>query len=573
MSRSSAPPTRRSLGRPTAAAAILLAAAALPAGGTAALLAARVHDAPAPATTTAAPDSVPLYDGLGDHRRPVATRSEAAQAYFDQGLRLQYAFNHEEAIRSYEEALRHDPGCAMCRWGLALASGPNINAPMSPEAGERARDAIAEARTLSRDGPEDERAWIEALAARYADDPSAPRPSLDSAYARAMEALAEAHPDDPDALTLYAASLMNLSPWNYWTGDFGDRRPRPDTPRILASLERALEIAPEHPGACHYYIHAVEAGHPEKAVPCAERLAELMPAAGHIVHMPGHVYIRVGRYADAVRTNEHAVHADETYIADRRPGGLYPAAYYPHNYHFMAFAATMAGMGDRAMGAARRVAPKVPVEVAREIPWIQNIVVLPQLTAVTFGRWEEVLDAPMPPSDLDNATALAHYARGVAFAATGRPDEAEAEAEALRRVAGRTGAGDAEPSDPTVVVAIAEHALAGEVALRDGRPADAVAHFEAAAELEDGMLYEEPPLWHHPVRHALGRALLEAGRPDEAERRYREDLAKYPANGWSLHGLAAALEAQGRDDEAREARAAFARAWGDADVELTASRL
>ncbi|MFW6193174.1 MAG: tetratricopeptide repeat protein, partial [Gemmatimonadota bacterium] len=396
---------------------------------------------------------------------------------------------------------------------------------------------------------------------------------LDSAYARAMEALADDHPDDTDALTLFAASLMNLSPWNYWTGDFGDRRPRPDTPGILAALERALELDADHPGACHYYIHAVEAGEPEKAVACAERLADLMPAAGHIVHMPGHIYIRVGRYADAVRTNEHAVHADETYIADRRPGGLYPTAYYPHNYHFMAFAATMAGMGEKAMWAARRVAPKVPVEVAREVPWIQNIVVLPQLTAVTFGRWDEALDAPMPPADLDNATALAHYARGVAFAATGRPEEAAAEAEALSEIAARTDAGDAEPSDPTVVVAIAGHVLAGEIALREDRAGEAVGHLEAAARLEDGMTYEEPPLWYHPVRHALGRALLEAGRPGEAERRYREDLAKFPDNGWSLHGLAVALEAQGRGEEAREVRATLDRAWRDADTRLTASRL
>ncbi len=518
-------------------------------------------------------DSVPLYDDLGRHGRPVTTDSERAQAYFDQGLRLQYAFNHAEAIRSYREALRLDPGCAMCWWGIALAHGPNINAPMSPEAGTEAWNAIHHARELAPEATEAERRLIEALAARYAADPGAARAPLDSAYARAMERVWERHPDDADVLTLYAASLMNLSPWNYWTGGYDDRKPRPDTPKVLAALERALELDADHPGACHYYIHAVEAAYPEKAVDCAERLAGLMPGAGHIVHMPGHIYIRVGRYADAVRTNEHAVHADETYIQDQRPGGLYPAAYYPHNYHFMAFAATMAGMGEKAMEAARRVAPRVPHEVARDVPFVQNIVVLPRLTAVTFGRWEEVLEAPMPSEELLNATALAHYARGVALAATGREEEAAAELEALRRLARTHEAHEAPADDPRVVLAIGEHMLAGEIALRAGRAEEAVPHFERAAALEDAMLYEEPPLWYHPVRHTLGRALLEAGRPEEAERRYREDLLRFPDNGWSLIGLARSLEAQGREAEAREARSAYRAAWTDADGELSGSRI
>lgn len=553
-----------------------------------------VRDRPAvprPAPTTVAPaaptpvaDSVPLYDDLGRHHRPVTVRTARAQAYFDQGLRLQYAFNHGEAIRSYREALRLDPGCAMCWWGIALAHGPNINAPMGPEAALEAWNAIhhaleaAEAEAGGRTAAGGsatavERELIEALAARYAPDPAAERAPLDSAYARAMEAVRERHPDDTDVLTLYAASLMNLSPWYYWTGSYDDRKPRPDTPKILAALERAIELDPDHPGACHYYIHAVEAAHPRKAVACAERLAGLMPGAGHIVHMPGHIYIRVGRYADAVRTNEHAVHADESYIRDQRPGGLYPAAYYPHNYHFMAFAATMAGMGEKAMRAARRVAPKVPFEVARDVPFVQNIVVLPQLTAVTFGEWETVLSEPMPSEELVHATALARYARGVALAATGRAEGAAAELAAVRRIADAAAAHDAPADDPKVVLAIAEHMLAGEIALRGGRAGEAVPHFEAAARLEDAMLYEEPPLWYHPVRHALGRALLEAGRPAEAERRYREDLARFPDNGWSLVGLARSLEARGKDEEARRVRAAYGTAWKDADVELTTSRI
>ncbi len=516
------------------------------------------HDSPA--------SGVPLYANLGSLHREIATDVPLAGRYFDQGLRLQYAFNHAEAIRSYREALRHDPACAMCWWGIALALGPNINASMSPEAAEDARQAIGQARGLVRD--DRERTLVEALAERYADSDPAARAKLDSAYARAMGEVAERYPDDPDALTLHAAALMNLSPWNYWTGDYGSREPRQDTPRILSRLQSALDLKRDHPGACHYYIHAVEAAHPQRAVECADRLAALMPGAGHIVHMPGHIYIRVGRYADAVTANEHAVHADESYISDQRPGGLYPAAYYPHNYHFMAFAATMAGMGDKALWAARQVAPKVPLDVAREVYWVQNIVVFTQLTQVTLGRWNELLAEPMPPSDLPVATVMAHYARGTAFAATERRAEAEA---ALRHVE-RIAAEHADDEVLTLITGVARHALAGEVALRSGDAGRAVTHFEAAAKLEDEMLYEEPPLWYYPIRHSLGRALLEAGRPADAERAYRQDLRRFPENGWSLFGLAMALEAQGRDTDARQIRDRFEAAWQRADLTLTASR-
>jgi tetratricopeptide (TPR) repeat protein len=519
----------------------------------------------------AASDSVPLYDNLGSYHRPVNTGLERAQAYFDQGLRLQYAFNHAEAIRSYEEAVRLDPGCAMCWWGIALALGPNINAPMDSASGARAFESIRRAEQLVAQGTASERALISALIERYARVPTAERAPLDSAYASAMSVVAQSFPTDPDALTLYAASLMNLSPWHYWTGDYANREPRPDTPAMLENLEKALSLNPDHPGACHYYIHAVEAAYPESAVDCAERLAGLMPGAGHIVHMPGHIYIRVGRYADAVKQNEHAVHADETYIQDQNPRGLYPAGYYPHNYHFMWFAATMAGMSEKAMYAARMVAPKVPLEVAREIYWIQNVLILPMLTSVTFGDWENVLAAPMPPEELENATAMAHYARGIALAATGRGPEAAAELQSVQEIASRIGATD-ESEGPEIVVAIASHALAGEIALRTGDPDAAADHLAVAAKLEDGMVYEEPPVWYLPIRHTLGRALLEAGRAEEAEVAYREDLLRFPANGWSLEGLAQSLEAQGRDDEAAAVKGEFALAWRDADVDLAGSR-
>ena len=519
------------------------------------------HAHPQPASG----DGVPLYDNLGDHGHPITTASSEAQAYFDQGLRLQYAFNHAEAIASYGAALERDPDCAMCRWGIALANGPNINGAMDPEAGRQAFEAIREARARTEGTSEVERALIEALEKRYGPDPEADRIALDSAYARAMGEVAERFPEDPDALTLYAASMMNLRPWDYWSGDYGDRSPNPGTPQILAALERAIELDPENPGACHYYIHAVEAAHPERAVECADRLATLMPGAGHIVHMPGHIYIRVGRYIDAVRANEHAVHSDESYIQDRNPMGVYPAAYYPHNYHFMAFAATMAGMSGKAMEASRIVSPKVPKEVALEVVWIQNAIVFPHLTGVTFGRWEEVLSLPMPAPELYHATVMALYARGVAAAATG--DEAGS-SEALDRIDAVIAENDPRGENPALAIAV--HALNGEIALRGGDAAGAVSHFHAAADLEDAMLYEEPPLWYYPIRHSLGRALLEAGRPAEAETAYREDLARFPANGWSLFGLAKSLEAQGKDASATWAE--FETAWMHADVELTASR-
>jgi tetratricopeptide (TPR) repeat protein len=531
---------------------------------------AAVHQLPAP-VLSAASDTVPLYDNLGDHHREIRTADVQAQAYFDQGLRLQYAFNHAEAIRSYERAIQLDPQCAMCWWGIALAHGPNINAPMDSAAGVAARQAIDAALDLTRHGPAAEQALIQALDQRYAADPTAARAPLDSAYARAMEVVATSFPNDADALTLYAASLMNLSPWFYWTGDYANRQPRPDTPSILEALERALELDVNHPGACHYYIHSVEAAYPGKAVPCAERLAGLMPGAGHIVHMPGHIYIRVGRYADAVEQNEHAVHADETYIRDQNPRGLYPSGYYPHNYHFMWFAATMAGMREKALYASRQVATKVPLEVALQIYWIQNVFVLPQLTLLTFGDWEGVLSEPMPPTELENASAMSHYARGIALAALGRKPDAEAELRAIEAIAARTGATDTSEG-PELVVAIARHALAGEIAMRTGDPEIAVQRLRIASELEDGMVYEEPPVWYLPVRHSLGRALLEADLPSEAEKAYREDLERFPANGWSLIGLSLALEAQGRSAEAGAEREKFEVAWGQADTQLTGSR-
>lgn len=510
--------------------------------------------------------SVPLYSTLGTYHAPITAATPTVQAYFDQGIRLLYAFNHAESERAFLEGERLDPGCAMCAWGAALALGPNINAPMDSAAAVRARAAIDRALAAAGGVTPREAAYIHALATRYGAQPVAERAGLDSAYAQAMKDVAARFPDDPDAQVLHADALMNLSPWNYWTRE---GEPRPATPAILASLESVLDRMPEHPGACHLFIHAVEANIPERAVTCAERLASLMPGAGHIVHMPGHVYIRVGRYADAIDANRHAVHADEEYlegpIVTRH--GIYPQGYYPHNYHFMSFAAALAGNRKTAVMASRKVVETVSYDVARAVPWLEAITPIVYQTLVTFGRWDEILEEPVPPSDLRYTTGIAYYARGVAFAARGRWAEARAALDTVQAAYRVMPEGDNRLS-----LAIAGHSLRAEIALRQGLAADAVREFQAAADIEDGMVYTEPPTWFYPVRHSLGKALLAAGRPAEAEQAYREDLKRFPDNGWSLFGLAQSLEAQGRRAAAAEARQQFAQAWRVGDVRLVGSR-
>ena len=508
------------------------------------------------------PDSVPLYDNLGSFHRKVSA-SPIAQRYFDQGLRLYYAFNHPEAIRAFEEGARRDPGCAMCWWGVALALGPNINAPMDTASVAPAWAAVTKAKKASRNGTATERALIAALAKRYAADPATDRTKLDSAYASAARALVRTYPADDDVLALAAEAMMDLRPWNYWERDAS---PHSGTTELVGMLERVMARNPNHPGACHFYIHAVEAATPEKAVPCAERLAALMPGAGHLVHMPGHIYIRVGRYADAIKANEHAVHADESYISQERPPmGIYTGAYYPHNYHFMAFAAQLAGRSAKAIEAARIVTERVPLDMLAQVPFAQPIAVFHQLELQTFGRWDELLALPLPRSDLRFAAALAHFTRGMAFVATGKTDEARAALDTVETIA------QALAKDDTQVSAeIGAQVLAAELDARAGRNDEALRKLEAARELEDAMIYIEPPYWHQPVRHFLGALLLTMKRPAEAEQRYREDLKRFPNNAWSLAGLAASLRAQGKDGEAADADARLA-AVGP-DLKLTGSR-
>ena len=537
---------------------------------TAALLACAAPSSATESTAAAAPqknqsDTVPLYRNLGSHHKRISTKISAAQQYFDQGLRLVYGFNHAEAIRSFTRAAELDPTCAMCYWGIALAYGPHVNAPMDAASGVAAYATMQKARSLQSHATAPERAYIEALAQRYEADPPADRVRLDTSYSRAMGQVAKTYPKDLDAAALYAESLMDLRPWNYWRPD---GTPYPGTEEIVRQLERVISKNPNHPGACHYYIHAVEAVNPKAAVPCAERLARLMPGEGHMVHMPAHIYIRVGRWNDAIQANQHAIHSDEVFIEGQHPMGVYPLAYYPHNIHFLAFASTMAGRSAQAIEAADMLTSKVNLDAARQVGMLQEMLPYHVLTLTTFGKWDEVLAAPLPPDDIRFSYAMAQYARGVAHAAKAEWADAQA---ALNNVTA-SDAATPQGAEGKTALSIAVQALSGEIAVRRGEVDAAITHFEEAVKIEDAGLYFEPPKWYYPVRHSLGAALLKAGRSAEAETVYREDLRRFPENGWALFGLAQALRAQGKRDDATATEARFRKAWTDTDVTLTASR-
>ncbi len=514
------------------------------------------------------PDSVPLYSTLGDHHYAIATRVPLAQRYFDQGLRLYYAFNHAEAIRAFRAAQRLDPRCAMCYWGEGMAWGPNINLPMDSASGVAAWAATRRAVALAPRAPARERALIAALARRYAEVPPADRAALDSAWARGLADAARRWPRDAEIQVLHAEALMDLRPWNYWTAEGALQ---PGMAPALAALERVIAANPRHPGACHFYIHAVEAVHPERAVACAERLAGLMPGAGHLVHMPGHIYVRVGRYADAIHANEHAVHADETYIRDQRPGiGMYTAGYYPHNYDFLAFAAAMAGRRAQAIEAADRLATIAPPELVRApgMTFVQHHQARPLQLRVRFADWDGIRAMPAPDADLPHARGMWEYAQGRAQAAQGDVAAARASLERLRALAAdpRLDGLRLEFNPPRAILELASEVLAGHVDAAGGDTAGAVRHLERAVTLEDALTYGEPPEWTVPVREELGAVLLAAGRNAEAERTFREDLHRFPANGWSLAGLARALRAQGRGAEADRAVAELRAAWAGSDA-------
>ncbi|MGH0035722.1 MAG: tetratricopeptide repeat protein [Myxococcota bacterium] len=519
-----------------------------------------------------APDQPKLLDGLGGQKHPITTTSALAQRYFDQGLILTFGFNHEAAVRSFEAATRFDPECAMCFWGIALALGPNINAPMGPEAGARAYAAAQAATRLAPKASAAEQAYIAAVAARYASPPPQDRSALDRAYAEAMGKLHAAYPDDVDATVLYAESLMDLYPWDYWTDA---AEPREHTLEIVALLEESLAARPDHVGANHYYIHAVEEYYPEKAEAAADRLGALAPDAGHLVHMPSHIYYRLGRYDDALEINRRAVAADEAFFSWCRPDVFYRAAYYPHNIHFLWAAANAEGRSELAIMTARKLAAKTSEQLAA-LPFLEEFQAIPILTLVRFGRWDAVLGEPAPPEEHVYLQGTWHYARGMALLRTDRVDEAEAELARLRTLAN-------DPRAEALILAggtasartllgIATAHLEGEVWFARGDLDAAVSSLEQAVALEKSLVYMEPPPWYAPTRQYLGAVLLAADRAPEAESVYRADLEKYPGNGWSLFGLTRSFEAQGRDAEAAWAKQGFQTAWARADVELTSSR-
>jgi len=533
--------------------------------------AAQGHPHEIPGAGTAA--RAPLFD-LGTWHHVVATGSAEAQRYFDQGLLLAYGFNHAQAIAAFRQAAALDPECIMAYWGIALAYGPNINFPMDSTAEQPAWEALQKALALAPKANDAERAYVEALAKRYADprDPKRPsRASMDSAYADAMRAMWRGHPDDADAGTLFAEALMDLNPWNFWTLD---GKANPGTEEMVATLEAVLKRTPDHPGANHFYIHAVEASRtPGRATASAERLGRLAPEAGHLVHMPGHIWIRVGRYADAESVNVVAARIDSQYIAAHDPQGIYPMMYYPHNVHFIWSSACLEGRSAAAVEAARRLGPMVPVEMLRQMPMLEFVSPTVLYTLVRFGHWNEILAEPEPPMDLRFTRGMWHFARGLALAATGQIAQAKTARDSVAAIAAATPA-DALVSfnSSAALLRLAQHELAGEMAARAGTVDLAVNEFRQAIREEDALRYDEPPAWFLPVRQLLGAALLSAGRVRAAEAAYREDLVRFPENGWSLYGLAKCLRARKAVREAALVEARFRKAWARSDVTLTASR-
>jgi tetratricopeptide (TPR) repeat protein len=512
----------------------------------------------------------PRLQKLGNHVFPVTTKNKQAQLFMNQGLNLSYAFNHAEAGRAYREAARLDPDLAMAFWGEALALGPNINAPMDPNNEPKALEVIQKAVSLKAKATPREQALIDALVNRYsgrAED----RRARDVAYAEAMRKVHLQFPDDQDIAMLYVESVMDLRPWGYWTRD---GTPYERTSEIVALTEKVIARNANHPGALHLYIHLMEAYQADKAEPAADRLLTLMPAAGHMVHMPAHIYQRVGRYADATKSNEMAIAADEDYISQCRAQGLYPMAYYPHNLHFLWFAATAQGNSKLAVEAARKAASQVSDETLKAVPLLAGFRVVPYYALTRFGKWDEMLREPAPPASSVYMQGVWHYARGTAFLAKGQTDSAEQELAKLNALMADKALDQPlfSPNTGRAILSIAQEVLAGEIAGAKKNYDAAIAHLERAARLEDALVYTEPSEFHYPPRQALGAILLEAKRPAEAETVYWEDLRRNKDNGWSLFGLMQALKAQGNNDEAALVDARFKKAWERADVTLSASR-
>lgn len=527
------------------------------------LLLARTETRPfQPAPMRAAGGDVPLYRDLGTLSFKVGTRVARAQAYFDQGLRLAFAFNHAEAQRAFREAQRLDPACAMCAWGEALVLGPNINMPMLPEATAPAWDALQKALALAASAPERDRALIEALARRYSADPKAERAPLDAAYADAMQAAAKRFPQEDTVQALFAEALMDTQPWDFW--EAGGARPKGRTAELVATLERVLARNPSHPGAIHLYIHTVEASTtPERALPHARRLAALMPGAGHIVHMPAHIYYRIGMYRESLAANVQAMAVDERYFRTSPSDPLYKSAYYPHNIHFVMVSAQMGGDGARAIEAAGKLDRSMANEVVALFPSLQPIKAAPFTTHAQFSDAETILALPAPAEALAIVHAMRHYARAVAFAAKKDFPAAGREVDLLAKIEGET---DFKPYvDQGVpgreIVQVAKLVAKGRIADARGELDAAAQAYEEAIVIEDALSYMEPPFWYYPVRQSLGAVRLRQGRLEDAEKAFRDSLGRVRNNGWAIAGLAETYRAKGDRKAERAARKAYANTW------------
>ncbi|MBI5318962.1 tetratricopeptide repeat protein [Bradyrhizobium sp.] len=561
----------------TAAAEISLADPAIPLCGSSAasgpprMMMVRLAQTEVPraemSAATSAPDFAstepPLWGGLGSITYKITTANDQAQAYFNQGLRLAYAFNHDEAQRAFRKAQKLDPDCAMCFWGEAYVLGPNINLPMQENAIAPAYAAAQKAKSLAGKANPREQALIDAVAARYSSDPKAERPPLDKAYAAGMAKAAKQFPADNEIATLYAEAVMDLSPWDYWKP--GGREPNPQSVPIVPTLERVLARNPNHPGAIHFYIHAVEASdRPRRAEPYADRLRNAIPGAGHLVHMPSHIYYRVGRYLDALEDNKIAVKVDEKYLDDTKaPMGVYRMGYYPHNVHFVMASAQMAGDGPTVIAAAEKLGKLIPDEAARGIAMVQPVKAAPYFAHAQFSSPEAILALPDPGDAIPYVKALWLYARGTALAAKGDFAGATAAADAIEKLEVSSDFKLLKDSGIPAqeVLRIARTVIMARVAQGKGDKRTAITRFEEAAALQDKLAYTEPPYWYYPIRQSLAAALLQAGRHGEAKQQFELALRKAPANGWSYYGLAELHKARGDKVAARKAEADLAKTW------------
>lgn len=521
------------------------------------------HDHPAAPARQAV-----LMPGFGDVHHPVTTKNPEAQKFFDQGFALIWAFNHEEALLSFQRAAELDPDCAMAYWGIALAVGPNYN-DTEPDLNREktAWDAVQKGLALAANATPAEQDYLKALATRYTNEPKPDLKQFAMFYKKAMGELSKKYPNDLDAAVLYAESAMDLRPWQLWSAD---GKPAEGTEEIVATLESVLKRDPNHIGANHFYIHAVEASpHPERALPSADRLAKLAPEAGHLVHMPGHIYIRTGDYAAAVHANEDAVEADRQYIDKFHVTGMYPAMYYSHNLHFLAIAASMEGRFAEANNAAAQLVGNI-APLLKEMPMVEVFLPTRILVLVRFHRWDEILKLPEPDAAALTTLALWHFARGMAFAQTNKTYDADYERRAMFAEANKV------PEDAMFgfnhsrdLLNLAAHLLEGHMSLARVSIPAAEEHFQKAAQIEDGLRYDEPPDWYIPPRESLGRTYMIANQYDAAEKVFREELLHHPHSGRALYGFAQCLKAEGKKPEAKQAELDFRAAWKSADVKLT----